>query len=397
MAWPNIAVLGEKFNGSLNTIAAAGTAVDADSLPTYAIYEDGTNTAILSGSYAKLDDSGTTGYYQVEITASTDNGFERFKSYHVLSKATIDSTAVQTTDSFIVFGASDTFAATTGALTSLANVQAYTGISGNDALLTALINRATSAIEKYCDRTFTSTTYREIRDIQGSDLILKQYPVISIQLFSTTRQQGMILTNSSSDAYNAYVQVSATTMTLVVQGGDNAGTDAITLDDYATVSALRTAINALGAGWAATAVSTKTDLWDAVELLPCSGLNCLNAYVYLDIPDVPESDYIVEDSTGIITIGSWFNSRWTSGYDSTATLGIQAAVVRYTAGYATTPADLEQICIDLVNSYFKSRKVDSSLKSEKIGDYAYELIDGGAASLPDGIKSRLQVWRKRTL
>jgi len=397
MAWPSIGILGQSLDGTLNCVAGAGTAVDADALPTYSIYEDGTDTAILTGSYAKLDDTGTTGQYYASITCSTANGFERFKSYHVLSKATIATIAVQTSESFIIFGASDTFAATTGALTSLANVQAYTGISGNDALLTALINRATSAIEKYCDRTFTSTTYREIRDIKGSDLILKQYPVISIQLFSTTRQQGMIITNSSSDAYNAYVQVSATTMTLVVQGGDNAGTDTITLDDYATIALLRTAINALGTGWAATAVSSKTDLWDAVELLPCSGLNCLNAYVYLDIPDVPESDYVVEDDTGIVTIGNWFNSRWTSGYDDTATVGIQAAIVRYTAGYATTPADLEQICIDLVNSYFKSRKVDSSLKSEKIGDYAYELIDGGAASLPDGIKSRLQVWRKRTL
>jgi hypothetical protein len=72
--------------------------------------------------------------------------------------------------------------------------------------------------------------------------------------------------------------------------------------------------------------------------------------------------------------------------------------VRYTAGYVTTPADLEQICIDLVNTYLKSRTYDSSIKSEKLGDhsitFATESGGGGARDIPSHIAKRLAPYKK---
>jgi len=400
MAWPDIAVLDESLNGSLNVIAGDGTAMDADSLPTYTIYEDGTNTAILSGSYTKLDDDNTTGYYQIEIDVTAANGFERFKSYHVLSKATVSGVDVQTTDSFIVFGASDTFSATSGALTTVANFQAYSGVSGNDSLITALINRATSAIQRYCDRDFISATYREIIDGESDVIVLEHYPVISIQMFSVGRQAGLTITNTSSDAYNAYVQVDDTTMTLVVQGGSNAGSNSLTLDDYASITALRAAIDALGSGWSTTAVSDDAELWDPIELLPTSGVNVLNVKIDLDLPDTPNSDYLIDYDTGIITNNCYGIDSYHAGYEDNhyySYYGIQNIIVRYTAGYATTPADLEQICLDLTKAYYDARTQSAAVESERIGDYSYKLLTGGALTMPEGIRNRLETWRRRTL
>jgi hypothetical protein len=70
---------------------ATGAATDADSVPSYRVYEDETGTAILTGSMAKLDDTNTTGFYSEQLTLSAANGFEVGKSYTVYISATVDS------------------------------------------------------------------------------------------------------------------------------------------------------------------------------------------------------------------------------------------------------------------------------------------------------------------
>lgn len=69
--------------------AATGAATDADSVPSYRVYEDETGTAILNGSMAKLDDANTTGFYSEQITLSAANGFEVGKCYTVYISATV--------------------------------------------------------------------------------------------------------------------------------------------------------------------------------------------------------------------------------------------------------------------------------------------------------------------
>ena len=68
-----------------------GVLTDADSVPTYRIYEDETATPILTGSMAKLDDANTTGFYTEQIECTADNGFEQNKTYTIYIIATIDS------------------------------------------------------------------------------------------------------------------------------------------------------------------------------------------------------------------------------------------------------------------------------------------------------------------
>lgn len=84
------------------TLSVNGTsgAVDADSVPSYRIYEDETGTAILTGSMAKLDDAGTTGFYSEQVTLSAANGLEKGKSYNIIMCAVISAVTHCTTEVF---------------------------------------------------------------------------------------------------------------------------------------------------------------------------------------------------------------------------------------------------------------------------------------------------------
>lgn len=67
-----------------------GVLTDADSAPSYRIYEDETATAILTGTMSILDDVNTTGFYTERVLCSVANGFEEGKSYTVYIQATVD-------------------------------------------------------------------------------------------------------------------------------------------------------------------------------------------------------------------------------------------------------------------------------------------------------------------
>lgn len=70
--------------------ADTGALTNADSLPTYRVYEDDGDSAILTGSMELRDAGNTTGAYKKKITCSVANGFEIGKSYEVYIEATVD-------------------------------------------------------------------------------------------------------------------------------------------------------------------------------------------------------------------------------------------------------------------------------------------------------------------
>jgi len=72
---------------------STGNALDATGTPAYRIYEGTTDTPILTGNFALLDDPNTTGAYAANITLSAANGFEVGKTYGVYAKATVDGVA----------------------------------------------------------------------------------------------------------------------------------------------------------------------------------------------------------------------------------------------------------------------------------------------------------------
>lgn len=133
-----------------NTHAPTGAATDADSVPTYRVYEDETGTPILTGSMAKLDDTNTTGFYSEQISLSAANGFKVGKSYTVYIAATVSSVAATMHHAFTIIDnlATASALATVGSYvdTEVAAIKAKTDNLPSDPADQSLIIAATDAL-----------------------------------------------------------------------------------------------------------------------------------------------------------------------------------------------------------------------------------------------------------
>jgi hypothetical protein len=90
MGCPKEVVLGDYLTFSVVIHnPRTGVASDADSLPTYRIYEDETETHIFSGTMPKFDDANTTGFYLKRVECSAANGCEVGKSYTICVQAVV--------------------------------------------------------------------------------------------------------------------------------------------------------------------------------------------------------------------------------------------------------------------------------------------------------------------
>lgn len=91
MGCPKEVKIGYNITFSITTHDPSnGIVTDADSAPSYRVYEDETATPILTGSMAKLDDANTTGFYTETISGTAANGFEHRKTYTVYIEAIVD-------------------------------------------------------------------------------------------------------------------------------------------------------------------------------------------------------------------------------------------------------------------------------------------------------------------
>jgi hypothetical protein len=86
------------FRDCITSSPTTGAASDADSTPTWALYEEDTDTPILTGNMTKR--TGKTGEYRATVTASSANGVEVGKWYTLTGYATVGGVVGKT----IVFG-----------------------------------------------------------------------------------------------------------------------------------------------------------------------------------------------------------------------------------------------------------------------------------------------------
>lgn len=379
----------------LETFKIDGVLTDLDAEPTLTaedaslsgVIRDSDSTVVVAADTALTKIA--TGTYRTTFTESPNN-----YTYTYWVKWVYDGDTYYDEHSLAGSGA---------ALTTTARFKSYIGETSTtyDTLIDALVDRATSALEAYCGHCFGEDTYRHRFDGDGTtSLFLPEFPVTQVTLLSTALQDVIRITNTSSDAWHTYIEVVesasdpsvSSTMNLVIQGGASDGSNALTLSSY-TLTTLVAAINALGSGWAATLNISDSGVWDAPELLPCSGLHCLNDYAYVQIPYEPNIDFIIKGQRNPPYTGNVGELRLPIGFAN----GNKNVVVRYTAGYPTIPDDLEQICLDLVQVYYKSRNTDSTVKREKLGDHDITYAEsggGGARDIPAHIAKRLAPYKR---
>lgn len=272
------------------------------------------------------------------------------------------------------------------ALTTLANVKEYLGVSSadNDALFSSLITRVQSLIETYCERTFDSTAYTSWLDGSGQDFLwLPQWPVTALSRVAIGRRSVGSLIHNNSSAYSVVAQNTGSTFTVTEHlkaGTDNTATDTV----EATVS-IATLVADLEGDVSSLSSSLASDLQDypSTELEVFYGREMINGSLDLQIPDENAQDYRVDFTEGYL----YRSGGWPSGTDN--------VYVAYTAGYSSIPGALEQIAIDFIKDVYNAASKDSAVLQEKIGDYSYNL--GFNKEIRDIFvrhQSKLDYWKR---
>ena len=276
-------------------------------------------------------------------------------------------------------------ALSTSALVTLAKQKCYLGITDedSDALLEALIERASGFLERYCNRKLKTRAYtREVYyGSGGPNLILDQYPATTISRVSVGRTNAFSITNTTATNH-ATVEITSTALKYSVDG---AAATSLLFASYATINLL---IAALPAGWTATLLSSTHGTRKSSDLLIRPGMYCKSPTVaYCEIPNDELTDYQLISPTEDRNYGVLYcPGGWIKG---------EEYFFDYTAGYATAPIDLEDICIRLVVNRYNQSKKDGSIKSESLGDYSYTMADMRA--LPDDLKEAADLYRRFVL
>lgn len=265
----------------------------------------------------------------------------------------------------------------TYALTSLANLKSYLGItsSSDDTILEKSIDRASDIAERYMGRKILSRAYVEWRDTYGQERIrLYQYPASIIRFVGIGYNAAITVgaTNPLDPAVSVTVSDSAVILYRQVAAGTET-TTTLTFATYPTTALIATAINAT-TGFSGSVVLDLPSRY----IRRMSGRTLRNATVNLEAPDQAMEDYLADLDTGVVY------GRQLTGYRS--------VLIDYTAGYATTPDDIEQAVLMIAASLFQGRKRDPNIASESLGGYSYSLRAPGqsqeeARSLLDAFKT----------
>ena len=244
----------------------------------------------------------------------------------------------------------------TYALTTLAKLKAWLGItvSTYDTLLEASIDRASAKIESYCGREFLSRAQTEWKDTWGAErFVLKHSPVTNVRFIGTGTNS--VLTVASTTASDVAASVTVHDDSIILYRMSVAGTafsTTLLYATYPTTTLLATQISAT-AGFSGSAL---LDI-PSTRMQHISGRDLTYSSVLIDAPTQSLFDYQLDTETGIV-------------YGSTLRQ-YRSIFVDYTAGYATTPHDVEQCATNIAARIFNSRLKDSGVTSESLGGYSY--------------------------
>jgi hypothetical protein len=202
------------------------------------------------------------------------------------------------------------------------------------------------------------------------------------------------------------VAVTSTGLKLVhvASGVSTTTTTGLTWAACATLSALATAVNAVGSGWSASAVSgygswPSADLWcpNGPTTPANAGQGMFNAksvWAGLWLHAAELSHYEVHAPGGwLIRQGAWADpGPW--GYAWPGTLNPYR--VQYTSGYATVPESVQEACAKWVQMMFAQADNSVAYSYRNTAQYASYVI-GNTGELPNYLKQLLAPFKKQRL
>lgn len=251
----------------------------------------------------------------------------------------------------------------TYALTDLARAQEFmlartSSNNYSDERLIMLINAVSAEIESFLGRNILSRDYTEY--VNGGEFqhTVSNFPITAITRVAWGHAFVLTIKCSSTTATRATGQVTATALSITDVIAGVSTTNSITLASYATLTLLEAAIDAV-TNWEAT-TSPAYLSYPAADLIRTPPKDCLRTTsqefaIWEEDANVDQVDF----DTGIL----YFNSVTPTGRDTVR--------VSYTAGYTTTPDDLEMVVLDLITRTWDAMQRDRTLQSERLADYAW--------------------------
>jgi hypothetical protein len=278
-------------------------------------------------------------------------------------------------------------------------------------ILPTLITAASREIIRYCGRQFALATYDEIVTPEGgrqdrgepASVKLSYFPVQSVTRVQTGRSTVLTVNNTdqttnqlASVAFAVsgdveYNDLTYTGLNLSRTASGTVAASSLSFTTYPTVNALAAAINALGGGWKAAVASNSTPSPGLIASTELVGVrepkNAFSPGASLDAFTTAADSYDIDRRTGIMRCYGWsgwgaggfggafgdpFGSSWDGSYGlGGGVLGFSQYRVVYSAGYATIPEDIQQVCAELVKLTYERLKTDMTLQSETTGKYTF--------------------------
>lgn len=244
------------------------------------------------------------------------------------------------------------------------------------------LNIATSFIENWCDRTFARATYTEYLDGWGNtELVLRNYPIVSIYDFAPYTYNGLYLSCGSS-VYSLNYRIEATQIVLTVIAFDGTETtNTLLFATYPTLDDLNTAINALPN--ITSSVDTNLINEPSRHLRQDNGLiiSGQSDYTYIYKTDI-SAKYIIDPQTDNLLVT-----------DIAMPFGVKNIYIKYLAGYilnvdnaqhtalaitGNVPKDLITVTNRFANVLLtdvQNGLKNYNLQSESLGDYHISLVN----------------------
>ena len=286
----------------------------------------------------------------------------------------------------------------TYALTTLAGLKAHLGItvSTYDTILEQYIDHASAKIERWIGRQIKLRNYSEwyggndVRSVK-----VKQYPINNVVGVYTGLAAAMTISSTVSSDIRLTISINTDPLGTVANGvlapcavltrtttAGTTTTDTLLFSTYPDTTSLVAAINAI-TGYSATV----TIAMRCAQLHPRAGGDIKMATVVLTGVDV-SSEFVYDSYLGIVTIRQDAFPT-TASHNARYPSALQSTLIEYSAGYTTVPDDIHQACLVIAGTMYLSRKSDTSLQSESLGDYSYSMAsaDSSRAMMEDMLGS----------
>jgi hypothetical protein len=265
---------------------------------------------------------------------------------------------------------------------ALGNLNNRPTTSDENTTLDALIAAVSRAIENYCWRTFAITSYDELYPgNQGRDLVLRNYPIASIERVAFGLTPVLSVTNTSASNQRATAKVTATGLELIRVASGTASASTILFSDQATLSVLATAVTALGNGWSASVINSADALRSSADLRALQGaFHAKDVNAELKIHTSELSDYLVDAERGCLLRTE--GACWAGSFHCWRVI--------YRAGYSAVPDDVQEACGEWTSQLFWQTKRDPGLASEAIPGAVSRVL---LRDMPASIKLLLAPYR----